>query len=146
MSPRYAIIVPVHGHSVLVNDALASIAALEDPDAVLTILINDGCPDPATARALTGWAAAAPERAILAHHVNLGLSAARNTGIRLALAHEGIDAVFFLDADNRLDPHSVAVWDQHMTSHQQADWFYPQFDFFGTDSSPPTMAAPSPLP
>ena len=144
MSARIAIVIPVHRHSVLVDDAIASALGLEGGEDTLVIAVNDGCPNPETRATLEGWAALAPGRVHVLHQPNRGLSAARNAGISLALsACPELEAIFFLDADNRLDAHAVAVWRAALEA-SQADWFYPQFDFFGLEGTAHNGGAFSP--
>ena len=132
MTARIAIILPVHRHSVLVDDAIASALALEQGQSTKLIIINDGCPLAETRDTLAGWAARAPGRVQVLTHPNLGLSNARNTGIDAALsALPDCEAVFFLDADNRLEPHAATLWCNLLDTQPEPDWFYPQFDFFG---------------
>lgn len=130
MSPRVAVVVPVFRHSALADEAIASALALGDRVAV--IAVDDGCPNPETRLALEAWQAAHPGRFHRLHQANRGLSGARNTGIDFALAHyPDVEAVYPLDADNRLDPHAMDLFAHLLETEPQADWFYPNFDMFG---------------
>jgi glycosyltransferase involved in cell wall biosynthesis len=67
------------------------------------------------------------------HKRNGGLSAARNTGIEFALAaFPDLEAVYFLDCDNRIGPHLLQ---RLLTALRDADanvgWAYPDIDKFG---------------
>ncbi|MEM9780548.1 MAG: glycosyltransferase family A protein, partial [Pseudomonadota bacterium] len=134
MTPDIAIVIPIYGHSALADEAIAAALALSGPLAHVVIAVDDGCPNPETRIALDGWAQRAPGRFHHLHQPNSGLSAARNTGIRFALArYPSLRAVFPLDADNRLDPHALSLFDQ-LLQGDTADWFYPNFDMFGLES------------
>lgn len=131
MTPRVAVVVPVHGHPALVNEALASALDPAAPD-IAVVAVNDGCPHAQTRDALAGWRSAAPDRVHVLTQANRGLSAARNAGVAHALAAwPSVEAVYFLDADNRLDPAAPAVFRRTLDDHPLADWFYPPFDMFG---------------
>lgn len=147
--PRVTVVIPVMGHPVLVDDAIASAAALLDQGAVSRIIVvNDGCTFAETRDALTAWSAAlGPDQITIVPQMNRGLSAARNAGIEVALNDPkgAPDALFLLDADNRFAPGAGAAFAALLNDHPQADWFYPPFDFFGQDGHYAGEAAPSAL-
>ncbi|WP_233417015.1 glycosyltransferase [Halovulum marinum] len=127
---RVAVVIPVFRHSALADEAIASALALGERVAV--VAVDDGCPNAETRIALDGWQAAHPGRFHRLHQANRGLSGARNTGIDFALArYPQLEAVFPLDADNRLDPHAMDLFAHLLDGQPQADWFYPNFDMFG---------------
>ncbi|AXC49590.1 glycosyltransferase [Paracoccus suum] len=148
-APRVSVVIPVMGHPVLVDDAIASAAALLDEGTVSRIIVvNDGCGFAETRDALASWAAAlGRDRLKVVPQVNRGLSAARNAGIEVALADPvgPPDALFLLDADNRFAPGAGAAFAALLEGHPEGDWFYPPFDFFGQDGSYAGEAAPSAL-
>ena len=118
----------------LVDEAIRSALDQVGPGAARIVIVNDGCPDPQTALALRSWAEAHPDRIAVVHRPNGGLSAARNTGIRWLLANAPeIEAIFLLDADNRLDRMAMRAFSAMLDRDPAADWFYPEFDFFGLD-------------
>ncbi|MEO0387329.1 MAG: glycosyltransferase, partial [Pseudomonadota bacterium] len=99
------------------------------------VIVNDGCPTPETREVVDGWAALHPGRVRAVHQANQGLSGARNTGIRVALeTWPDLEALFFLDADNRLDPTAMQIFGHALDTDAQADWFFPHFDFFGIET------------
>lgn len=132
-APRLAIVIPVYKHSVLVTEAIASAlheARLADG---VAILVNDGCPYPETHAVCQAFASAEPGLVEYIFTRNGGLSAARNRGIRYALAcYPSLEAVYLLDADNRLGAgamrRALAVLDE-----TGADWVYPNIDKFGLE-------------
>lgn len=130
-----AIIIPVWHHPALVSEAIASVMAQQDAPEFHIIIVNDGCDMPETARALEGWRAKYPDKITVLTQQNRGLSAARNTGIEHALKNPTLRAVFFLDADNQLDPHALALFFRLLDEDTDAGWFYPQFDMFGMNAN-----------
>lgn len=134
--PQIAIVVPTYQHSALVNEAIDSaLNQTGGPDYVI-VAVNDGCPDPATRASLAGWARMYPGKVHNLHRANGGLSAARNAGVRHARArYPDLRAVFFLDADNRLDPDTMTLFASLLDNHPEADWFYPNFDMIGMASN-----------
>lgn len=130
-----AVIIPVWHHPALVDEAVAScLAQVGAPDFSI-ILVNDGCDLAQTRQSLEGWQAAHPDKITLLSQPNQGLSAARNTGIEYAMKDPELRAVFFLDADNRLDSHALALFAKLLESDSQAGWFYPQMDRFGMEAN-----------
>ena len=129
---RISIVIPVWHHPVLVDEAVLSCIG-QSGDNYHIILINDGCDLEQTRMALEGWLARYPGKITLLTQPNQGLSAARNTGIDHALKDPSCEAVFFLDADNVLDPHAVALFEKLLDREPEAGWFYPQVDMFGME-------------
>ena len=132
---RVAIIIPVWHHPALVDEAILSCLQQDSGENFQIILVNDGCDLAQTRESLEGWARAYPDAITLLNQPNLGLSAARNAGIEQALKCPSTEAIFFLDADNRLDSHAFRVFAQLLESESGAGWFYPQFDRFGMEAN-----------
>ena len=147
--PRVTVVIPVMGHPVLVDDAIASAAALMDRGEVARIVVvNDGCRFAETRAALASWAAAlGPGRLTVVPQPNAGLSAARNAGIDVAMADPAgpPEAIFLLDADNRLAPGAGRAFAALLRGRPEGDWFYPPFDFFGQDGHYAGEGQPTPL-
>ncbi|CAM3316030.1 glycosyltransferase [Paracoccus nototheniae] len=131
--PEVSIVIPVKGHPVLLDDAIASVHR-EMAGGVITrlIVVDDGCPYPETRASLSAWQAVLGARMLVLHNPNGGLSRARNQGIDAALRLDAyLDALFLLDADNLLAEGSGEAMARLLQAHPAADWFYPEFDFFG---------------
>lgn len=131
--PLIGVVVPVFRHSGLVVDALASLLDQVAAPAFAVALVNDGCPYRETDLVCLGFArsVAAPPIHYLKRR-NGGLSAARNTGINFLLRrYPSLQAIYFLDADNRLRSHALARMAEALREHGSADWFYPDIDMFG---------------
>ena len=132
LSPSLAVVIPIHRQPGLAVEAIA--CALREAEAVdgVVILVNDGCPFVETHELCLDFAQGHPERIVYLRTANAGLSAARNRGIRHALARfPGVGGIFLLDADNRLKPGAMRRA-MDMLGHAGADWVYPDFDKFDT--------------
>ena len=142
-----SVVIPIKGHPVLVDDALASARREIEAGAIRRVVaVNDGCALAETREALDAWQAVLGERLRVLHCRNGGLSAARNRGIAAALAADpDLDAVFLLDADNMLAPGAGAAMQRLLDRHPEDDWFYPDFDFFGQQGHYVTDRDPDPL-
>lgn len=128
-----AVIIPAWRQPGLLPEALAAVLAQRGTPPVAAVVVDDGCPSPATAAIALQFAAAHPGRVFLLRQRNRGLSAARNTGIEFALAaFPQAEALFFLDADNRLLPDFLArAWAALRAAPPGIGWFYPDIDEFG---------------
>lgn len=132
--PAIAIIVPVFKHPGLLPEALDAALAQRGGVPVAIVIVDDGCPFEET-RTIASAYALAEERVTYLRKRNGGLSSARNVGIDYALrAWPGLEAIYFLDADNRLTPTAMA---NALGLLRQAgvDWVYPSIDKFGIEWS-----------
>jgi len=131
-SPRLAIVIPVYGHPMLVSEALQAALAQQAEFGIHIVVVNDGCPHPETDLVSSSFALAYPDRVTCLTKPNGGLSSARNAGIQHVLAHlPSVDALFMLDADNRLRPTAMACAMAKLDAHPDAGWVYPSIDMFG---------------
>lgn len=127
-----AVIIPVFRHSVLLPEAIESALAQEGDFALHVVIVNDGCPHQETEAVCRAYAEAWPERIRYLRKPNGGLSDARNHGIRHVLAEAPeVDAIYMMDADNRLRPGALARAVAELDAHPEADWIYPNIDMFG---------------
>lgn len=144
---RAAIVVPAYGQPWLTAEALhTALAQVTDFDFAI-VVVNDGCLHPETDEVCQTFAASYPGRIFYLHKRNGGLSAARNTGIEFAMAaFPNLEAVYFLDCDNRIGPHLLQ---RLLTALRKADanvgWAYPDVDKFGFAEFADTSGAYSPL-
>jgi len=125
--PTLAVVLPVFKHPGLVVEAIHS--ALADPNLVV-VAVNDGCPYAQTDVVLGEFAAAEPRLKYI-RKSNGGLSSARNAGIDFVMrCLPDVEAIYLLDADNRLHPGAVSrAWENLRES--DADWLYPGIYMFG---------------
>jgi glycosyltransferase involved in cell wall biosynthesis len=144
---RVAVIVPTYKQPGLLAEALDTALHQRTDFGYSIVVVEDGCPFPETAQVCRDFAAAHPGRI---HHLrkrNNGLSAARNTGIEFALAaFPGLEAVYFLDSDNRIQPLLLQrLFDALRRSGPEIGWAYPDIDKFGFPEFCDTSGAYSPL-
>ena len=126
-----AIVVPIHGHLSLAIEALLSARDQSPGRGVYLLAVVDGDADPSLARRLTAFAATVENRCSVYWRRNGGLSAARNTGISIALERfPTLEAVYFLDADNRLGPCAFGIALGRI-ERNEADILYPDLTNFG---------------
>lgn len=138
-----AVIIPVHGQPGFMIEAIES--ALAQTISVEIVIVDDGCPCPETAILVASYAVAYCNVTAL-QQCNSGLSAARNRGITYVLNHwPSIEAIYFLDADNRLSPATIESSLAIMRSSKYIDWIYPDIDRFGIASSSSHAGTYSPL-
>jgi len=135
-----AVVVPVFRHSVLVAEALGSALDQEAACPIRVVGVNDGCPHAETDAALTDFARAESEAAsggeagrfLLLRTPNRGLSAARNHAVAAAFRRwPETDAIYFLDADNRLKHGAIRRAAAALEAAPEAAWVSPSIDMFG---------------
>jgi len=132
MAPRLAIVIPVFGHSVFVSEALQSALDQKTEFSIHIVIVNDGCPNIETDLVLSAISGQHPDRITYLRKANGGLSSARNFAIKHILTYiPSIEAMFMLDADNRLRPQSMARAMATLDKTEKADWVYPSIDMFG---------------
>ncbi len=128
-----AVIVPVFRHSVFLADAVISALEQEIAHAIRIVIVNDGCPHNETHRTALTLAAAYPDRIDYVRRANGGLSAARNTGVDYALSRwPSIRALYFLDADNIIEPAALARSYTALMADETVGWVYPDIVMFGS--------------
>lgn len=133
-TPQLAVVIPIFRHSSLVIEAIESVLAQRFKEGLRVVLVNDGCPFRETERVCATYAMAYPEIITYLRKPNGGLSDARNFGIRFALSNfPTLEAVYMLDADNRLLPDAMARAYAALMSDPNASWIYPDIDMFGLD-------------
>ncbi|OIQ53977.1 putative glycosyltransferase EpsE [Moorella thermoacetica] len=79
------------------------------------LIINDGSNDPEAIQVLEHYRHCDPRIRVIDHDVNKGLSAARNTGFRLART----SYVVQLDSDDLLEPTAIEKWLWFLESHPE---------------------------
>ena len=128
-----AVVVPVFRHSVFVADAVDSALAQETQHAFRVVIVDDGCPHDETRRIATVLATAYPDQVDYIRRVNGGLGAARNTGIDYALRRwPSVRALYFLDADNMIEPKALDRAFDTLMSEPSIGWAYPDIAMFGS--------------
>jgi len=132
-SATVAILIPVYKHSVLLTEALDAALAQIAPFNIAVVIVDDGCPYPETSQVGQAYALA-NENVYYLRKANGGLSSARNYGIDFALrTFADLEAVYFLDADNRITPTAIRILTEYMRASEGIDWIYPNIDKFGIE-------------
>lgn len=132
-SPALAVVVPAYRQAAFLAEAVLSAEGQTVADQVGVVVVNDGCPDPATDALGRALADRSGGRTVYLRTDNRGLAAARNEGVRFALAAwPTVEAVFPLDADNRLEPGALAaLWGTLRRAPAAAGWTYTDLHCFG---------------
>ena len=132
-APRVAVVVPIFRHSVLAGEAIHSALDQEADFGIHIVLVNDGCPHRETDMLCRDFALAYPDTITYLRKPNGGLSDARNHGIGHVLKElPSVEAIYMLDADNRLRPPAMARAMAALDADPEVGWIYPHIDMFGT--------------
>ena len=130
--PRLAVVVPIFRHSALLPEAIECALGQVADFPIRVVLVNDGCPHPETDSVCLDYARSRPDRIVYLRKRNGGLGDARNHGIRHVLAHDPtVEAIYLLDADNRLRPQAMARAMAMLDADPDLGWVYPDIDMFG---------------
>ncbi len=141
--PRIAVVIPIFKQPALAVEALESILRQQTSFDFRILAVNDGCPWDETDRVCRSYAAARPDRIVYVRQKNGGLSAARNTGIDLALrAWPTIEAIQLLDSDDRLGPRALEIAYRSLCAHPEVAWVSPDIKRFGFGREYYAMAGP----
>ena len=133
-APRIAIVIPVFKHSVLVAESITCALEQDTKFPYVIIIVNDGCKFQETDRVGRDFALAYPDKVVYLYRPNGGLSAARNTGIDFTLTTwNSVEAIYLLDADNRISPQTIDRSFQVLLSEPEVGWVYPTIDMFGKE-------------
>jgi glycosyltransferase involved in cell wall biosynthesis len=131
-SVRIAVVVPAWKHAQYLAGAVGSALAQEAPFGVGVTIVDDGCPDPETERIGGALRDANPDRVDFLRQANAGVAASRNAGVRQAIRRwPGVEAFFFLDADNLLSPQTIAKLWQLLEESPELSWTSPALEKFG---------------
>lgn len=107
LQPRVAVIIPVFKHSGLLAEAIESVLAQKASFPIAIVIVNDGCPFPETEQVGQAYAMA-HDNVFYLRKANGGLSSARNFGIDFVTrTFPGFEAIYLLDADNRITPSAL---------------------------------------
>jgi glycosyltransferase involved in cell wall biosynthesis/GT2 family glycosyltransferase len=115
------------------RDAVVSAVRQTYRDYTKIIIVNDGCPHSSTESTGKLFSDAFPDEVYYLRKRNAGVSSARNYGISFALtAWPSVQAVFPLDADNKLSPSTLErLWRRLVESEADVGWVYQDLENFG---------------
>ncbi len=132
--PAVAVVIPIYKQSGLACEAIGSVLCQQSSFEYRLVLVNDGCPYEETDVLCRTYASAHPEAVAYVRKNNGGLSSARNAGVRFALASwPTVQAVAFLDADNRLRPRYLENAYETLRAHPEVGWVFPDIAMFGSE-------------
>ncbi|HWU08728.1 MAG TPA: glycosyltransferase family 2 protein [Streptomyces sp.] len=96
--PKLSVVVPFHNVGAFADTTLGSLARNAGPD--IEFLLVDDCSTDGTPAVVDRWADRLPHAEVIRHEKNVGIAAARNSGIDAARG----DFVTFLDGDDWYAP------------------------------------------
>lgn len=142
--PLVAIVIPVYRQAQYLRDSVCSSVQQALHRQTKVVVVSDGCPDPTTDVLARCFRHAFPGQVYYLKKPNAGLASARNAGIRFALAAwPSIQAVFPLDADNRLSNATISkLWATLSTAPDDVGWVYQDLTAFGASSGRIAMGVP----
>lgn len=133
-TPRIAVVIPIYRHPSLVVEAIEAVLEQRFEGGLRLFLVNDGCRMRETDMVCRDYTRALPSIVTYLRKRNGGLSDARNFGIRHAIENlPSVEAIYMLDADNRLRPDSLARAMAALDENPDVDWIYPNIDMFGLE-------------
>jgi len=133
---RIGVVIPGYGHPQFLAEAIMSACTQQGTDDVQVVVVDDGCRFPETRDNTQALMAVYPGKLQYFRQKNARLPAARNAGVRFLLAaYPDLDFVFFLDADNRLSPTSLAAYRDAFPDDPATGWTYPDIGFFGLSTA-----------
>ncbi|MYQ42650.1 Glycosyltransferases involved in cell wall biogenesis [Streptomyces sp. LamerLS-316] len=100
--PKLSVVVPFHNVGAYADTTLGSLARNAGPD--IEFLLVDDCSTDDTPAVVDRWADRLPHAEVIRHEKNVGIAAARNSGIDAARG----DFVTFLDGDDWYAPGHLA--------------------------------------
>jgi glycosyltransferase involved in cell wall biosynthesis len=120
-----SVVIPCFNHGGYIREAIAAVRAQTYSNFEI-IIVNDGSTDTATVKVLEDLSMEEPDLKII-HQDNMGLSAARNTGIRRA---EG-EYILPLDADDLLEPEFLEATVAVLEREPEVGFVYTWVKYFG---------------
>lgn len=126
------IVIPGYGHPRFLAEAIQSACTQECSFDYKVVIVDDGCRFEETANVVNNLMDAYPGKLHYLRHPNTRLPGARNAGIKFLLnLLPDIEVIYFLDADNRIEPYSLQAFRNVLDSDPSLGWAYPDITFFG---------------
>lgn len=130
---QIGVVIPTYNRAALCVEALESVLAQSRPPREI-VVVDDGSTDDTRARIAAFMAPGHATRITYHYQDNAHLSAARNAG--LALLPLSLDAVLFLDDDDRLLPDALERLVRTLALHPSAPLAYGRPRLVGPDGTP----------
>ncbi|MFD3650138.1 glycosyltransferase family 2 protein [Streptomyces cyaneofuscatus] len=135
--PKLSVVVPFHNVGAYAGTTLSSLARNADQDMEF-LLVDDASTD-GTAAVVDHWAGRLPGARVITHRTNMGIAAARNSGIDAARG----DFLTFLDGDDWYAPGHLG---RLLRAAQELDCDFARTDHVqSTGTSRVVRRAPAPL-
>jgi len=112
--PLLSVVIPTYNYAAVLPRAVESVLAQLGEMSAELVVIDDGSTD-GSRQVLDELLAAHPGGFRVIHKANGGAASARNLGIRETSG----DYLVFLDADDELTPHALAMLLEHLLEHPQ---------------------------
>lgn len=126
------IVIPGYGHPRFLAEAVQSACTQSCNQPYHVVVVDDGCRFPETAEVVANLMETYQGKLHYLRHPNTRLPGARNAGIRFLLNLDpDLEAIYFLDADNRMEPYSLQAFRDVLGDDADIGWAYPDISFFG---------------
>jgi len=125
---RISVVIPCYNHGKFLGDAVDSVLHSDFKEYEI-IIVNDGSTDPFTLRVFGDMERrfSDDQTVTILHQKNLGLSSARNAGIRSAAG----EYILPLDADNKIRPHYLRTAVEILDHNSDTGVVYAYANLFG---------------
>ncbi len=128
----YGVVIPAFGHPKFLAEAIVSACEQKTDRPVYVVVVDDGCRFEETGETVSHLLPLYQGSLFYLRQKNTRLPGARNAGIRFLLnLLPDVDAIYLLDADNRLSPNSLDVYRRALGDDPKIGWAYPDISFFG---------------
>ncbi|NVK40224.1 MAG: glycosyltransferase family 2 protein [Oceanospirillaceae bacterium] len=126
------VVIPGYGHPQFLSEAIISACTQDIDQPVQVVVVDDGCRFVETGKTVANLMKRFPGMLYYLRQENTRLPGARNTGIRFLMSMvPDLDAIYFLDADNRLSPYSLRNFREILGDDPVVGWAYPDISFMG---------------
>ncbi len=130
--PPIGVVIPGYGHPQFLAEAIVSACEQDTDREIHVVVVDDGCKFPETRATVANLLPVYNGKLHYVRQKNTRLPGARNTGIRFLLnLLPNLDAIYFLDADNRISPYSIEAYRKTIGDDPEVGWAYPDISFFG---------------
>ncbi len=130
--PSVGIVIPGYGHPRFLAEAITSACEQDCNFDYKVVVVDDGCRFEETASVVSNLMELYSGKLHYLRHPNTRLPGARNAGIKFLLAlMPELQAIYFLDADNRIEPYSLQAFRDVLDGDPSLGWAYPDITFFG---------------
>jgi len=126
------VVIPGYGHPQFLSEAIISACTQDIKQPLQVVVVDDGCRFPETGKVVANLMERFPGVLYYLRQENTRLPGARNAGVRFLMSIvPDLDAIFFLDADNRLSPYSLRRYREALGDDPLVGWAYPDISFMG---------------